>query len=1538
MNTALRPTTLAAIASFRRRRSALLWQRAGLSAVVVLLVLLLTVALLDRATFMADGLRQWLSYGAYAVAAMAAWWIGLRLIREASGLFNAARLMESADARMHEKLLAAVELSREEPDNLPDSPEFRALLQDDVARQLLSFNASKVLPSSLNRRWYIALGAVVVLITGLSFVGDLHLPGFMARAALPFANIGRPSSTKVRILTPPNGHALVAFASSVPLGVQIDGRIPKRILVETQSNGGKSSRMELSHAGVNRFDGSVGIGQNSVRYRVLAGDAITPWYTLDARPRPRIVEFIKKITPPAYTGLPEETLTEDHGDISTLEGSRVTLTMRANQPIEKATASLLPELDAVKLSVEQKEVLQAAFEVNGRSDAWQLALTAGETHFTNEESAPWRVETIPDLPPAIVITQPREQLEVRGDDEVTIMGHATDDVGLKKVDLSYAINGASWNDTDLKVEPAKESDIVTKLRLAPLPIKPGDSVLVKLAATDAKGQRAESTPIRLFIVEDKLDLAQRQFAAEQRRLAQQAAALAEEARQMRRDAEKVRDMKKRGTDAEAEAAVAKVKQDLAAVQEKARELWEQLKQHAQTAPDPLKAMEANLVAQRLADLQGQHLKEIQEQLQAASLGEKQFKEAVNRAADAADTAANALEAFAAADTALAARESLEHLAPQQNRLADKAMDANRKNDERAKWQEQQRAALAAAESAKKDLEALKAVVPGNRVRDVTNLIENLDKKIAALAASLDRDGQHQSAEFVHGQAQEMRNAANQARDTSRWMADETARKAQEIRDRLMQQQNPALATLDRAQDHAAKALSEMKKPKPDKKPEDAAGEPETQLEQAADKLTAAARQFKDQSEMREQNHQTNTGAALDMNRLGRALDALAAKMRRATTQDQVKEALDEARKLAEVARTLQADAMAEDAATALQQAEDAALAQSDPSKQVPAAQAAANQLKMLPELLRRAQQNEAANPAQEAANNAEWQRNEVENQQRQAAQMKQNGQQPPPLPPQQNRALEANGKAMAKLAEARAKLAAKVAEARQNLEAMTPKLSELAKNTAEQLERTQAMTQKAADTAKSGDSPQKTSEDATGLMPQASEDAQKLADLQAALRQEADKAALEDELQRQMARTSDVALAQMRQQAPQIQKNLQQAASNTQQPPQQAQALQNAAQAQKQTADALKKLAQNLAKMEQGEMLAAEALEEQRAMEEAMNINAPLDESYNEAKNLAELMEAAQGDPRKALAALEKELEKNPQMRRALSSLAARTAEESQQQLSQAQSQPLMSQPAAEQTAHDLARVARHQQRLGQEDAAKQVAAASQQIKKLAEDAKADPANNTPPNAQKAAQLAQDAQQKAALAAKAQGSVTPPPASLLDAGKGMLLARALDQLDQAVNPRQTGQPGQQQAQAQQGQQQGQQPSPNGPQPGQQPGAQQDAQQSLAQANQAQAQAMAQARAQGMVPGQQPGQPQNAQQSGQTQEGPGQASQDESGKLSTTPTNLVVPGLGVAAGGDWGHLPARMATDLTEASRQEPSPEYRAAIESYYKAIAQKAKK
>ncbi|WP_050028287.1 hypothetical protein [Verrucomicrobium sp. BvORR034] len=1540
MNTTLRPATVDALASFRDRRTRLLMMKAGIAAAVVLLGLLLIVAILDWATFMPDSLRQGLSYTGYFIALIAAWRLGVRFVKEARGLYGAARLMEVADKRMHEKLLSAVELSQGVQENLPDSPEFRARLQDDVAGDLQDFKAERILPTNLLIPWFKVLGGVLLLIIALSFVPGLHLPGFIARAALPFANLSRPSSTKVTIVTPVRADVVVPLASSVPLAVQIDGKIPRRVLVETRTGDSKPSKMELTHNGAQRYEGSVGIGQSSVQYRILAGDAITAWHTFHARPRPRVLEFAKTITPPAYTGLPPQTLTEDHGDLSALDGSVVQVTMKTNQPVEKSTAFLQPNASLVGVNPNSAESLTLAIPIDGKSDAWQITLTARGTGFTNEEASPWRIQTVIDHPPSIGITQPREQLECRTDDTVELVGIADDDIGLAKILVAHAINGADWKETVIQEKAGKRAEIHSSIKLTPLPVKSGDSVIVKLVAVDFKGQKAESYPVRLLIVEDKLNLAQRELAADQRRLAASAKALAEEVRDLRKETEKVRafDKKQRKNDEQemqAEAALAKMKQHLAAVDEKSEDLWNKLKETAQKSDNPLKAMELNLAGQRLAELRGQHLKELQEQSQAEDLDERQLKDAANQLANDAETVSQAMEAFAAADSAKAVREAMEHLAPQQTKLAEKAIDANRNPDERGKWQEQQRAALAAAASARKDLEDLKSAIQDYRKRDVNQHLENFDKKMPAVQNSLDSPKQHQAPEYLYGQAHELRNAANQARDASRWFADETAQKAQEMRERLLRDQNPALAALDQARDQMAKAANEKKEQK---------NQSEPPKEQAADRLEAAARQFKDQSELREQNHQTNNQAALDKNRMGRALQNLAEELRRTESPEQIKAVSDKARQLVESARALESDAMAQDAAASLQQAKDAALAQETPAEQLPAAQAAANQLKQLPDTLRRAQSNqEAANAAQEAANNAQWQRDETQNQLRQLADQKQNGQQPQPMAPEQNRALEANAKAEAKLAEAISQFAPKVAAAREQVEAMTPKLSELAKNTSDALQRSQEQTQQTAQAAENNQPAEQTAQQANALMPQAKEDAQKLSDLQAALRQEANAADLQKEADRQMARAADVGMAQIRQQTPQIAQNLQQAAQAQQAPQQQAQALKNAAQAQKQTAQALDQLAQNLQKMEQGQALPEDALAAQQAVEEALGIKQPLDQSYQEAQQIAKIMEQAQQDPKKALAALEQELKKNPQMQRALGELSEKTAQESQSNLELAQSQPQMAPLATSMGAHDLARVARHQERLDQKAAAQKVAQASAKLKELADAVKANPSQMTPQTAEQASQTGQQAHQAAAETASAQAENTPPPTSFSDAAKGTMLAQALDELDQAVNPMEGGSPQQsqegQQAQAstQQGQQQGQPQQQQGQGQNPQQSAQQNAQQSLAQANQAQAQQMAQARAQGMVPGQKP--PQAAQRNSQTAKGPNQEpAPDASGNMTQGQTNLVVPVLGATQAGDWGHLPTRMAKDLSEASRQEPSPEYRAAIESYYKAIAEKAKK
>ncbi|HRJ10953.1 MAG TPA: hypothetical protein PLP58_20390, partial [Prosthecobacter sp.] len=155
------------------------------------------------------------------------------------------------------------------------------------------------------------------------------------------------------------------------------------------------------------------------------------------------------------------------------------------------------------------------------------------------------------------------------------------------------------------------------------------------------------------------------------------------------------------------------------------------------------------------------------------------------------------------------------------------------------------------------------------------------------------------------------------------------------------------------------------------------------------------------------------------------------------------------------------------------------------------------------------------------------------------------------------------------------------------------------------------------------------------------------------------------------------------------------------------------------------------------------------------------------------------------------------------------------------------------------------------------------------------------------------------------------------------LAQALDQLDQTLHPMQGNQP---QAGGEQQQQQG----------GSQQ--QQQAQQSLANARQSQQQSMASQRNQGQTPGsQQPGRQMAQNPPGQNEGDPSQAS-SEGGNQSMQLVEGEIGAMLQLSGGDWGRLPGKMAADLSEATRTEAAPEYRAAIESYYKAIATKARK
>lgn len=1559
MNLSLRPATHEALDRFRLRRQTLLQLRALLCGTAIALAAFTLIALLDRAWFMPDMLRPWVSLLVYAGAAFMAWKVAWRFIAQAKDKEGAARLIEAAEPALHERLLAAVELAdSREGAGVRDSAEFRERLQDDVAVAVEGIDWRAKLPARTLKPWFMMAGGVLAMILVLCGVPGLHLSGFLARAALPFANLERPASVNIRVLEPAEADALAPIGSEVPLIIETEGAKAESATLELQSGGSKSRRNELSAVGIHRFEGVIPVGQGDVRYRIHAGDAITPWRALSARARPRITEFTKIIVPPAYTGAKETTLTEDHGDLEALDGATIKLTLKTNQPVSLSNVVLNPDLAEKKKSpakTNEDGTLAAEIAIKAGHGTWQIDLKSAETGFTNEESTPWRITTIPDLPPVAQINEPAEQIELLPDEAVRLAGVASDDVGLGAVKIAHAINGTNWTERDMQItKAAKEAPVQSLIPLAPLGVKAGDTMLVKLVAVDLKGQKAESPPVRVFILEQTVDPRQREWSASQRRLAQKAERLNEGTRELVKDIAKVRKTEKnarREPDAaknEAENALASAQQKLEQVTAQADDLWKELKDAARDAPNQLDASEAQLLGERLAQMRRENMPDL-EMLNADVIeNPDQLKRAAHEAHNQAGLIADAARAFAAEETAKIAAQESQQLQRQSRLLTENALSANRDAVRRPQWQEQQRALMAQAGTLQKDLQHLDEVQKGRQSGPLQELDKRLKETSADLNSSLDKPEQTKSPEHLYGASDNLRGRLQQAADISRGIAEQTANEAQQRREQLARQDNPALAKLEEAKSSLALAENAARDPRQNKRSE---RDGMTPSQKAQKELSQAAKQLQDQAELREQNQLTNNQAALDMNRASRAADDLARQTTEARkmpqpTQEEAANARknnappseaqkamqslkEQATQLAQATRALEADALAQDAAQALEAAQAEGMRpqnQQDLAQTTAQAKAAAEALQQLPEKINRARIAEAMQQKDpQAANNLRQAAQQASDASRNAAEQNKNlareaAQQQPGQQPNNQPAQQATADAQMKANELAAQLQPQVDAARAQLAAMTPEVSKMMQRVAGDLKKTQRQTQNAANEAKAEKPVDQVAQKAQELRPEAAANAEKMESLQAALRQEANAADLAQKPEMQMARAADVALAQMQQKSPQIAQNLKQAAQATQSQPQ-AQNLQQAADAQQQAAQALQQLAQYMQKMEQGQQLTAAEQAAMQQMEQELGVQEPLDEAYQRAQELAQMAQDAKQNPQAVLEALEKELPKNPSMQKALAETAKNTAQQAEQAVAKETQQAVQNGMAQKQAANDLARVSRHQQRLGDKEAAQQVAQASNQLQQAGQQAEAQQANPQP-NPQ-AAQQSQANAAKAAKAAEATASATAPPmlASPLEQLQGQMLAQALDQLDAQLHPMQSAQASQngQQQQAQGQQQQGQQ-----------------AQNSLNQAQQTQQQSMADARNQGQTPGQKPGQQmaQNQQQQGQNS----QAQSAEGGNQSLELKDGVLGEAMVLVKGDWGHLPQKMADDLTEATRSEAAPEYRAAIESYYKAIAAKAKR
>lgn len=528
MTTSLAPVVSDRLRQFRQRQILLSVLRAISIAVVCVITGLAIVAIIDWYWLVDDSVRWTLSGLVYVTAAIAC---GLGIFGRLGSLSkaeDAARQIEAVDSSDDETLLSAVELATDEPDQINDSPAFRAVLQQQAASKATALNLRELLPFRLVVRTVVVAAIAVSLAAAVLVGGGPRVRQLATRAALPGANVARVSRVQIQIIEPAPANVVVPMNDTVAIVVAVDGGDVSEVLLETSTSAddgkGKQSMWQQD---TQHFAANVAANSSKTRYRVRAGDALTEWFTIASKPRPRVLAFTKDLGYPQYSKKPNETVRTPDGHVVALSGTQVELTLDIDQPTQTAelhvtdnTSGKLRVVPLTKLSGEpnsdQSVRMKTAFTLN-TPGFYQVVLVGAETGFSNQFSPRYQLQPIADQSPRVeFVDQPLDNVLLPPNDLVGLRGVAEDDLPIDDVEQLVSVNGGEWLrlrlDGDV-TRPASEADLNARHRFAAnwqwdllnYKLRPGDHVVTKLVATDLKGSLGESQPMHVVIAGTDFD-------------------------------------------------------------------------------------------------------------------------------------------------------------------------------------------------------------------------------------------------------------------------------------------------------------------------------------------------------------------------------------------------------------------------------------------------------------------------------------------------------------------------------------------------------------------------------------------------------------------------------------------------------------------------------------------------------------------------------------------------------------------------------------------------------------------------------------------------------------------------------------------------------------------------------------------------------------------------------------------------------------------------------------------------------------------------